>query len=789
MKKITTLFTMLLLVAAICSSNQAKAQLSCASWAKKGGGSNEDAGKAVATDHNGNVYYVGDFYSISAVFGTTTLHNQAYADTSIGAEMFLVKYDSCGNFIWAKQAGGRYDVIATGIATDAAGNIYVSGYHNCDTAYFGGSVKLAGSYYNAFVVKYNTNGVAQWAKQGVGNDASKARAVTVDANNNVYITGYFNCDTLRFGSTELYNGYSGNSFDIFTAKFDNSGNIQWVKGGTGDSQDLGYGISTDAAGNVYVAGTFGSSYIRFGTDSLILKGYNDIFVVKYDMNGAVQWLRTAGDTDDDEAYGIATDAAGNSYVTGYIGYSSTVSFGSHSITNSTPSQSMFIVKYDVNGADQWARCSQQDYYSFTQGMSVSLDAGGNPNVIGSYTSDSLTMGPVHLYNQSLLNVTGDSIHDIFVAKYKASTGYLSWARSAGGSGHDFGNGIATGPNNSLYITGEFMSPSVSFAGITCTLTAASTTQTGDAFITNNISSLLVSPDICLVSDDSIIGLKEYNVVYWNKTTYPTATSFIVYREAATGVFIKIASQPYSALSLFVDTVRSIPNVPNGDPTVGAYKYALQIMDTSGTYSLLGNYHNTVYFQHNVGSGTFTWNSYVVAPVTALSNTTTPVTNFELMRDDNSTGNWNSIAIISGSQTSITDPNYSTYATTASWRVDADGFSCTPTLRLASGGNNTMVAKIKSHSNQNNNRQSGIKQLLNSSQVNIYPNPTKGSFIIETTATEKQSVQVFDVNGKLVFSQTINGNANIDASNLSDGVYNVSIIGNEGVVNKRLVIVK
>ena len=71
---------------------------------------------------------------------------------------------------------------------------------------------------------------------------------------------------------------------------------------------------------------------------------------------------------------------------------------------------------------------------------------------------------------------------------------------------------------------------------------------------------------------------------------------------------------------------------------------------------------------------------------------------------------------------------------------------------------------------------------------IYPNPNNGSFIIETNATTKQTMQVYDVNGKMVLSQTINGKTSIDAGSLSEGVYNISIINNEGVINKRLVIV-
>jgi hypothetical protein len=74
-------------------------------------------------------------------------------------------------------------------------------------------------------------------------------------------------------------------------------------------------------------------------------------------------------------------------------------------------------------------------------------------------------------------------------------------------------------------------------------------------------------------------------------------------------------------------------------------------------------------------------------------------------------------------------------------------------------------------------------------VQIYPNPAQNNFTIETTNTDKQTLQVFDINGKRVLSQSILGKTVVDASNLSQGVYNVSITSNEGIINKRLVIVK
>jgi hypothetical protein len=84
---------------------------------------------------------------------------------------------------------------------------------------------------------------------------------------------------------------------------------------------------------------------------------------------------------------------------------------------------------------------------------------------------------------------------------------------------------------------------------------------------------------------------------------------------------------------------------------------------------------------------------------------------------------------------------------------------------------------------------GINKFTLSNEVNIYPNPNNGSFVIEPNSTTKQTMQVYDVNGKLVLTQTINGKTSIDATPLNEGVYNISLQSNEGVVNKRLVIVR
>ncbi len=777
MKKIITLFSTLLAVALI--SGHLKAQPTC-SWAKKAGGTNEDYGSSVATDNFGNVYYLGNFYSQKIVFGTTTLNNQPYQAFNYGSEMFLTKYDSCGNFKWAVSAGGNSGTTGKRLVTDPAGNIYVCGYSNADTVYFG-TVKLINKagYGIAFVVKYNSSGVAQWAQQGSGyNGTARGYAIALDASNNILLTGNFYSSAIKFGADSALNEYNNGDGSVFIAKFDNAGTIQWVKSGGGDYDCFAYGIGTDASGNVYVGGTYGSTHIRFGNDSLPLSpsGYYDIFVVKYSSIGTEQWLRVAGSSDDDEAMSLASDAAGNVYITGFIGYVSTVTFGTHAITNTTHSLSMFIAKYDASGTAQWAKIGQGNGYTNNQGYNVKLDANGDPNIIGFYSSDSLQLGAVSLINNSMLTGGGDTVQDIFVAKYKAN-GVLSWARTAGGISHDWGYGLALGAHNSIYITGEFMSPTISFPGVpTLSLTPGSAWGNGDAFITNNISLNLDTPRICMVTVDSLLA--KNNLIAWDKTQFQNADSIIIYREIGTGNYKPIASVPSTALSLFTDTVKTkyFPNT--GDPNSGTYRYKIGFRDTAGNYSVLSPFHNTIFITNS--NGTFSW-----AQLYTIENSANPVSSYVLMRDDSSNGKWHAIASVAGTQQQASDPMYPTYQNIASWRVETQwSISCPITIHK---GPDEWTSNLNlSKSNVNRIAGNGVSEIGNAIPLEVYPNPTAGKFMVEWKGT-KAELEISNLLGENVLRSDIkNQRSEVDMSSSPNGVYFIKLKTEQGVAVRKVI---
>src|SRR3989338_2819744 len=127
----------------------------------------------------------------------------------------------------------------------------------------------------------------------------------------------------------------------------------WAKSAGGASWDLGYSVSTDASGNVYMTGRFNISTITFGTTTLTNAGDYDIFIVKYDAAGNVLWAKSAGGTSSDVGTCVSTDASGNVLMTGSF-QSPAITFGTTTLT-SVGYGDIFIVKFDATGNILWAK--------------------------------------------------------------------------------------------------------------------------------------------------------------------------------------------------------------------------------------------------------------------------------------------------------------------------------------------------------------------------------------------------------------------------------------------------
>ena len=286
-----------------------------------------------------------------------------------------------------------------------------------------------------------------------------------------------------------------------------------------------------------------------------------------------------------------------------------------------------------------------------------------------------------------------------------------------------------------------------------------------------------APSICMVTVDSI---SKYNVIMWDKNSFNSTDSFIVYREIGTNNYQPLGAVPYSALSLFVDTVRTryFPNT--GDPNAGTYRYKLGVRDSCGNVSSLSLYHNTIYMQNN--SGAFSWSQLYT-----IENSANPVISYILMRDDYTTGNWHAVSSVAGTQQTVIDPNYLTYQNTASWRVETQwNITCTPTLLK----NPVIESFIASRSNLYKATGAGVNELNGQINISISPNPTNGNFNIQVSKDENMQINIYDVIGECIYQHTsISANFQIDLDEAKNGVYFLQLITEHGTATKKLIINK
>lgn len=247
-----------------------------------------------------------------------------------------------------------------------------------------------------------------------------------------------------------------------------------------------------------------------------------------------------------------------------------------------------------------------------------------------------------------------------------------------------------------------------------------------------------------------------------------ADTFYVYRDTANNAYGLIGKVSYDSLSMFTDTVRSL-YAANGDPRASSWRYKLAMKDSCGNMSAMGPYHQSIFMQNN--SGNFSWTDYKIegqtVPVPALSN-------YLFKRDNLANGNYALIQTLSASSVSYTDVQYSTYQSTADWRIETLwSISCTATLR--SGNNGISSAIIRSKSNISNNRAIGIKKNAGSfTMFTAYPNPASALITVECR-TRNAELILNDVLGNTV--RQINATEEktaIDISDLQDGVYFITV---------------
>ncbi len=292
---------------------------------------------------------------------------------------------------------------------------------------------------------------------------------------------------------------------------------------------------------------------------------------------------------------------------------------------------------------------------------------------------------------------------------------------------------------------------------------------GGAFDDGVVFSFKTKPaaiPICMVTvDDS----SKYNHIVWDKPLVNNIDSFIIYREITSNVYKPLGAVPYAAISEFVDTVRTKYFPFTGNPNSGTFRYKLQYRDINGNYSAFSPYHNTLFVTQS--GGTFNWNQYTIegdsAPLPAL-------TAYVLYRDDNNTGAWHAVQGVSGTQTTITDPDFSSFPN-GRWRVETTwNISCSSSKSSYS----TSKSNVKTAT-------TGIETFLNSENVKIFPNPAND--IITISIPQQATIEITNIQGQIIKTLNItNQETTIDVSGLSGGVYIIKVMSDKRVVVRKLI---
>jgi hypothetical protein len=264
-------------------------------WSKTvGGGGDDEAESIIQTSDDGY-----------AVAGYTKSFGEGNED------MYVVKLDAAGTLQWSRTVGGGGIDFANSIIQTSDGGYAVAGY----TSYSFG----VGNY-DIYIVKLNSSGTLQWSRVvgGAGDDLAFSIIQTTDGG--YAVVG----QTFSFGAGQS---------DMYVVKLDAGGIIQWSRTVGGGGTDWGLSIIQTTDGGYAVAGETYS----FGA------GFFDMYIAKFTVNGTLQWLRIVGGTASDGAESIIQTIEGGYAAVGYSG-----SFGAGF-------NDMYIVKLDVGGAVQWSR--------------------------------------------------------------------------------------------------------------------------------------------------------------------------------------------------------------------------------------------------------------------------------------------------------------------------------------------------------------------------------------------------------------------------------------------------
>ncbi|MBU3660615.1 MAG: T9SS type A sorting domain-containing protein [Flavobacteriales bacterium] len=305
-------------------------------WAKTVGNVGGIGARSITVDNDDNLIFYGSFTSVTDFDPGTSVSNLVTGDFQTSS--FMAKWNSSGNFVWVKQYAGSVDIVK--VAIDNENNFIATGSFNNSAADMGG-ITLTSSSTDIFIAKYASAGNLIWAYNVGGTGMEGATDISIDPNDNIVIAGLFN-GTADFDPSSatfpLTVTGPSNVMDIFVAKYSASGSLIWAQKYGVQQGDAAYAVATDLIGNIYVTGYFGAT-VDFDQDpintfNLTSEGSKDEFILKLRPSGNFAWAGLIEGSFETISNSIHIDNQSNIYIGGK--FKSSVDFDPNaSINNST----------------------------------------------------------------------------------------------------------------------------------------------------------------------------------------------------------------------------------------------------------------------------------------------------------------------------------------------------------------------------------------------------------------------------------------------------------------------
>jgi hypothetical protein len=504
------------------------------------GGSADDGAAAVAVDTNGFIYVVGE--TLSAKLATVGAFQTNFAGGSINGDAFVAKFSNNGsNLVYYTYLGGSQDDLASGLAVDKAGDVFLTGYTTSPDFPTTNALypKILGhayytyhgyAYYsgNAFVTELNSSGsnlvystyLGGSGTVGIAGTGDEGLGIALDSAGDAYVTGYTSSTNFPAvhplayklaGTTNVLLNRLAGFFNGFLTKIGPGGtNLLYSTYFGGTNVDAAEGIAVDGSGAVYLTGFTDSTNFPttnawqgvLGGITNVTLSYN-VFVAKFAQpsatNLALVYSTYLGGMDDDLGYAVAADSAGNAYVTGgaispnfpdtTTNVPGLFSGVTNNLSGSILTTNAFLVKLGPTGTNI-VYAVVFGGLAGDVGYGVAVDPAGEAFVVGAATSTDFPTTNTATY----LAGTNSGGNDVFVTAFNSDASALLYSVCLGGANDDFGYGLALDPAGDAYVVGQTLSSNFP----TNNALHAALNGTSDAFLAK-ILLLEVPPALTIVS--------------------------------------------------------------------------------------------------------------------------------------------------------------------------------------------------------------------------------------------------------------------------------------------------